>query len=149
MTIELVLRYLHFVSIVIIAGTLASEYVLLKKFLTRPEINRLARIDALYGVAALLLVGAGLTLWLGGFGKPTVFYSNNWIFLTKLSLFIIIGLLSLYPTVFFLKNRKGNPDETVMIPSAIFWILRIEILLLLIIPVLAGLMARGIGYFGD
>jgi putative membrane protein len=148
MTTELILRYLHFVSIIIIAGTLASEYVLLKKSLTRPEINRLARIDAVYGVAALLLVGAGLTLWLGGIGKPADFYSKNWIFLTKLSLFIIIGLLSLYPTVFFLKNRNGNQDETVAIPSSIFWILRIEILLLIIIPILAGLMARGIGYFG-
>jgi putative membrane protein len=149
MTSELILRYFHFVSIIVIAGTLTSEYVLLKKSLTRQEINRLARIDALYGIAALLLVGVGLTLWLGGIGKPTDYYSMNWIFLTKLSLFSSIGIMSLYPTVFFLKNRKGNPEEIVMIPSSIYWILRIEILLLLSIPLLAGLMARGIGYFGN
>jgi putative membrane protein len=61
---------------------------------------------------------------------------------------VVIGLLSIYPTVFFLKSRKGNPDEKVKIPSAVFMMLRMELLLLLIIPLLAGLIARGVGYFG-
>jgi putative membrane protein len=57
--------------------------------------------------------------------------------------------LSIYPTVFFIKNRKGNPVETVAVPTLIFWLLRIELLLLFIIPLLAGLMARGVGFFGN
>jgi putative membrane protein len=108
----------------------------------------LVRIDAVYGIAALTLLGAGLTLWLGSFGKPAVFYTKNWIFHLKLTLFACIGLLSVYPTVFFLKNRKGNPDEVLTVPKAIFWMLRLELLLLFIIPLLAGLMARGVGFFG-
>lgn len=149
MTTELLLRYLHFTSIFAIAATLVSEHLLLKRELTRKEIARLARIDAVYGVAALILLGAGLTLWLGSFGKPAEFYSKNWIFHTKLSLFVCIGLLSIYPTVFFLKNRKGNPEEVVTIPGKIFWMLRLELLLLFIIPLLAGLMAKSVGYFGE
>jgi putative membrane protein len=149
MTTELLLRYLHFISIFAIAATLVSEHLLLKRELTRKEIGRLARIDAVYGVAALVLLGAGLTLWLGGFGKPAEFYSKNWIFHTKLSLFVCIGLLSIYPTVFFLKNRRGNPEEVVTIPGKIFWMLRLELLLLFIIPLLAGLMAKSVGYFGE
>jgi putative membrane protein len=149
MTTELLLRYLHFISIFTIAATLVSEHLLLKRELTRREIGRLARIDAVYGVAALVLLGAGLTLWLGGFGKPAEFYSKNWIFHTKLSLFVCIGLLSIYPTVFFLKNRRGNPEEVVTIPGKIFWMLRLELLLLFIIPLLAGLMAKSVGYFGE
>jgi len=149
MTTELILRYLHFVSIFVIAGTLITEYLLLRKSLKRIELNRLARIDAAYGVSAIVLVGAGLTLWLGGIGKPAEFYTQNWIFLTKLFLFSIIGVLSIYPTVFFLKNRKGNPEDTIMIPSSILWILRIELVILFILPLLAGLMARGVGYFGS
>ncbi|MCK6617326.1 MAG: DUF2214 family protein [Cyclobacteriaceae bacterium] len=148
MTTELFLRYVHFISIFTIVATLASELLLLKKTLTRSELTRLAKIDAVYGVAALVLLTAGLTLWLGGVGKPAVVYTNNWIFHLKLTLFITIGLLSIYPTVFFLKNRKGNPQEEVKIPSAIFWMLRLELALLFIIPLLAGLMARGVGYFG-
>jgi putative membrane protein len=65
-----------------------------------------------------------------------------------LTLFVLIGILSIYPTVFFLKNRKGDPLEEVAVPKGIFWALRLELLLLVIIPILAGLMAKGIGYAG-
>lgn len=148
MTTEIFLRYLHFISIFVIVGTLASEHILLKNKLTRQEISLLARIDAIYGIAALVLVCVGLTLWFGGFGKPSVYYTKNWIFHTKITLFIIVGLLSIYPTIFFIKNRKGEQTEVVSIPKSVIMTLRIELLLLFIIPLLAGLMAHGIGFFG-
>lgn len=147
MSTEITLRYVHFISIFAIVGSLVAEHLLLKKELTRQEMDRLSRIDAVYGIAAVVLLAAGLTLWLGSIGKPAVYYSKNWIFLTKIGLFSLIGILSIYPTVFFIKSRKGNPEEKIQIPSAIFWMLRIEILLLFVIPLLAGLMARGVGFF--
>jgi putative membrane protein len=94
------------------------------------------------------LICAGLTLWFSGVGKPAVYYSKNWIFHTKITSFLMVGLLSIYPTIFFIKNRKGNPEEVVAVPKSIFWMLRFELTLLLIIPLLAGLMARGVGFFG-
>lgn len=145
MDIEIILRYLHFISIIAIAGVLVSEHLLLKKELTRREISRLARVDAVYGIAALTLLAAGLTLWLGDVGKPSAFYSKNWIFHIKVFLFALIGILSIYPTVFFIRNRKGDPDEKVSTPKGIFWLLRLELLLLACMPLLASLMARGIG----
>jgi putative membrane protein len=148
MTVELILRYLHFISIFTIVGTLVSEHVLLRKSLSRAELAKLSRIDAVYGLAALTLLTVGLTLWLGSFGKPAVYYSKNWIFHTKISLFALIGLLSIYPTIFFIKNRKGDPDEIVAVPKSVFWMLRLELVILLIIPLLAGLMSRGVGFFG-
>lgn len=148
MTVEITLRYLHFISIFVIVGTLVSEHVLLQKTLTRAAVGKLARIDAVYGIAALVLVIVGLTLWFGGFGKPAVYYTKNWVFHTKITLFILVGILSIYPTVFFIKNRKGDSQEIVEVPRAVFWMLRIELTLLLIIPLLAGLMAHGVGFFG-
>ena len=148
MTTEIFLRYIHFISIFAIVSSLVAEHLLLKKELSRADIGRLSRIDAVYGVAAFTLLCAGLTLWLGGFGKPSIYYTKNWIFHTKITFYIIVGLLSIYPTIFFIKNRKGNSDEKVAIPSAIFWMLRIELLLLFTIPLLAGLMAHGVGFFG-
>lgn len=145
MNLEIILRYIHFISIFAIAGSLVSEHLLLKKEMTRLELARVARIDAVYGLAALCLLAAGMTLWLGGIGKPSVVYTKNWIFHTKLTCFILIGLLSVYPTIFFIKNRKGNPTELVKTPPLVFWMLRFELLLLFIIPLLAGLMAKGIG----
>ena len=145
MTLEIFLRYLHFISIFAIVGALTSEHLLLKKSLTRREIGRLSRIDAVYGLAALTLLAAGLTLWLSDIGKPAVFYSKNWIFHTKITLFLLIGILSIYPTIFFIKQRKGPADEIVSIPKSVFMMLRLELTLLVIIPLLAGLMARGVG----
>lgn len=146
MTLEILLRYMHFISIFGIVGTLIGEHLLLKPSLTRLEIGRLSRIDAIYGLAAVTLLAAGLTLWLGGVGKPTEYYSSNWIFHLKLTCFIAIGLLSIYPTIFFIKQRKGDQSEVIEVPKSIFWMLRLEILLLFIIPFLAGLMSRGVGY---
>jgi putative membrane protein len=147
MTIEIILRYLHFISIFAIVGSLTTEFILLKKEMTSVELGRLAKIDGVYGLAALTLLAAGLTLWLGDYGKPSVYYTKNWIFLTKVSLFATIGILSIYPTIFFLKNRVTS-EAPIQIPAAIFWMLRIELILLFIIPLLAGLMARGVGFFG-
>jgi putative membrane protein len=149
MSTEVLLRYLHFISIFTIVGTLVSEHLLLKRQMTRAEVARLAKIDGVYGLAAIVLLSVGLTLWLGGYGKPADYYSKNWVFHTKLTLFIAIGLFSIYPTVFFLKNRKGKAEEVITIPTIIVWLLRFELLLLAIIPLLAGLMARGVGYFGN
>ena len=148
MSPEILLRYIHFISIFAIVGVLVSEHLLLKKTLTRAEISRLARIDAVYGLAALALISAGLTLWLGGFGKPSVYYTMNWVFHAKLTLFLLIGILSIYPTIFFIRNRKGDQAELVAVPASIFWLLRIELSFLALIPLLAGLMARGVGFFG-
>jgi len=148
MTTEIFLRYIHFISIFAIVGSLVSEHLLLKKSLTRAEVRRISIIDAVYGIAALMLLAAGLTLWLGSFGKPAMYYSHNWIFHTKITLFAMIGLLSIYPTLFFIRNRKGDPAEVIAVPKSIFWMLRLELLLLFIIPLLAGLMAHGVGYFG-
>ena len=143
--LETTLRYLHFLSILTIAATVLGEYLLLKPVMTRKEIGRLSKIDAFYGLAALVLLGAGLTLWFGGISKPTFYYSKNWIFHLKVGLFAFVGILSIYPTVFFIKQRKGDAAETITIPSKLIWMIRLELILLLIIPLLATLMARGIG----
>lgn len=148
MTLEIALRYIHFICIFVITGTLFTEYVLLKKTMTRSAIAGIARVDAIYGMAALTLIIAGLTLWLGSFGKPAIYYTKNWVFHTKLVLFLCVGLLSIRPTIFFIKQRKGDPEEIIIIPRYVSLMLGLELILLAIIPLLAGFMAHGVGYFG-
>lgn len=148
MTPEIFVRYLHFVGIITLAGTLISEHLLLKKELTRAEIKRIAIVDAVYGIAAMVVIGAGLTLWFGGIGKPSIYYSKNWIFHMKVTSVGIVALLSIYPTIFFVKNRKGDPQEIVHVPGIVFMLIRISLLLLFITPLFAVLMARGVGFFG-
>jgi putative membrane protein len=149
MTAEILVRYFHFITIFALVSSLVAEHLLLKKEMTRADISRISRIDAVYGLAAVLVVAAGLTLWFSGIGKPSVYYSKNWIFHVKVTMVLIVALLSIYPTVFFIKNRKGNSNDVITIPTMIFMLIRLELLLLLITPLFAALMARGVGFFGD
>jgi len=144
MTAELTLRYFHFISIFTIVSCLVAEHLLLEKEMTPLQFKKVSRVDAVYGFAAVTLLTAGLTLWLGSFGKAAEFYSKNWIFHLKLTLFIVIGILSIYPTVFFIKAAKKT-EAKITVPKSVFWLIRIEIILVFIIPILAGLMAKGIG----
>ena len=56
-----------------------------------------------------------------------------------------MGILSIWPTIFFLKNQKGNDEDVVNIPNYIRKIILVEVVLLLVVPMLAVLMARGVG----
>jgi len=147
MTSEIHVRYIHFISIITIVGALVGEHLLLKKEMLKSEITRLANLDAVYGISALVLVGAGLSLWFW-VGKPADFYSKNWIFHLKIALLAIMGIISTWPTVFFLKNRlkKEQSDELIIMPKYIILLVRIELLFLLLIPFCAVFMAKGIGY---
>jgi putative membrane protein len=58
MALEITLRYIHFISIFAIVGSLVSEHLLLKKTMTRGELGHVARIDAVYGIAAVTLLTA-------------------------------------------------------------------------------------------
>ncbi|NJN25799.1 MAG: DUF2214 family protein [Cyclobacteriaceae bacterium] len=147
MTALIIARYAHFAAVFMIVAAILAQQFLVCKTMTRHEVKRVAKIDAMYGLGALLVLFAGFTLWFF-VGKPAGFYSNNWIFHTKLTLYILLGLLSIYPTLFFLKNRKGNDMETkIIIPSGIIILLRIELGIVIIIPLLATLMSLGIGHF--
>lgn len=146
MSSEQIFRYIHFSGLLLLAGTLISEWILLGPSASRRELNRLARIDLAYGLASIVAVAGGLTLWLGEVGKPSAFYSNNPIFITKVVMVIIVGLLSLPPTVFFIRHRKGEPEEIIPIPTFVRWCVHLEVAFLLIVPLLAVLMARGTGY---
>ncbi|MEO0556410.1 MAG: DUF2214 family protein [Bacteroidota bacterium] len=142
---ELVLtRYIHFIGILIVFGMVLSELVLVQKELKRSVIKRMFVFDGIYGAFSLVVVGAGLYLWLG-IGKSAEFYTSNPLMHAKVGLFILVGVLSLWPTVFYFKNRKGRIDEVVKVPSYIKRIIQIELGLLIIIPLLATLMAQGVG----
>jgi putative membrane protein len=141
---DILIRYLHFVSVLVLFGTLLAENILIKRTLPRAEIGRLARIDMAFGLSAATTLAAGLLLWFR-YGKGTQFYLKNPVFHAKLGLFILVALLSIYPTVVFLKRRKGNPADNVTLPDKLIGVLRLELALAFLIPLLAVLMARGYG----
>lgn len=140
----ILVKYVHYLGILAVFSSLVGEHLLLEDRLSRKAIQRLSLVDAVYGVGALLTIGAGFVLWFV-VGKPAEFYSNGWIIYAKLIIFGIIGAISLIPTFYFLKERKGNPEEVIDIPKKMKMILRIELALIIIMPLLGALMATGVG----
>ena len=136
-------RYLHFIAIIVLAGALLIENMAISRKISGEDARNLARVDGIYGLSAVLVFLFGLTLWLW-VGKPSEFYTGNILFHIKLGIFILVALLSIYPTVFFIRNRNSSADS-LSVPVGVIWILRIEIGLLLLMPILAVLMARGGG----
>ena len=144
---DLLYRYIHFLGILMAVGTLMGEMLLLRKRLTGAEVKRLGLLDGAFGASALLLVGGGLAQWFLG-AKPSAFYSQNPVFLLKVGFVILVGGLSVYPTVWLLRHRKAEDAAQVTVPDPVRLVVRLEMALLLLIPLLAVLMARGIGHRG-
>jgi len=140
---EILVRYAHFLGIIVFASLLVAEHILVKDRLSVQDLKRVLIIDAAYGTSALVVLITGLALWFW-LGKPAEFYSGNPVFHAKFGAFILIGIVSIYPTCFYLKSRKMT-DDFVQVPRAVVNAIRLETLLLALIPLLAVFMAKGYG----
>ena len=145
---EIAIRYLHFVSIFVVIAIVFAVHLLLERKMTTLQLRRISRLDFIYCVAAIVALVTGILQWIT-VGKPSAFYTKNWIFHFKIVTFIVVGLISIYPTVFFAKAGNGKVGESVSVPGGIFWAVRIELLLLFTLPLLAVMVARGIGLMVD
>lgn len=144
MSIDLVVRYLHFISLFTMVSCLFAQFVLVKKTLQRAQIRLLGKLDTAYGISSILAVGAGLSLWFW-LGKDASYYSENVIFWIKISLAGLLGVLSIYPTVFFIRNKNGDLEDEVHLPKAVTTLIRLELACVVVIPLLAVVMAHGVG----
>lgn len=144
--------YLHYLSIFALFALLSIEHVLFKAPLDLSRARSLMITDIAYGICAGLVLASGVArvLW---FGKGTTYYLGNGLFHAKVGLFILVGLLSILPTYVFFNWRNAVQAGQVPEPSPrqvrlVIWSIRLELLLLLLIPLLATLMARGYGVMG-
>ena len=109
----------------------------------------LAEAAAEAGMAALALLVSGIMRVLY-FGQGSEFYTTNPLFWWKVGLYLSVGGLSLYPTITYvlwaIPLRKGElPKVSEALASRLAWILNIELVGFALIPLMATLMARGVG----
>ncbi len=150
MLLDATLAYLHFTAILLLAGFLVAEAMLLRGDLGRRDVAVVSRSDIGYSVAAALTLATGAArVFLGP--KGVAFYAGNPVFWAKLALFLAAGLVSIKPTIAFLRWRRAARDNPVYaVPEAEARSARrlvlVELHLLALIPLAAVLMARGIGH---
>jgi putative membrane protein len=104
------------------------------------------RLDIIYGGSATLVLVTGIMrMYLE---KGTTYYIQNGPFHVLLGLFIVVALISIYPTVVYLRWRadtragRGQQLEAGQFKK-IQMILRLEMTLLLLAPFFATWMAHG------
>jgi putative membrane protein len=146
---DALLAYAHFLAILFLTAVLCAELAVYRQELAAPMARRLQRIDLFFGIAALLVIVTGIARIVFGL-KGADFYLHNPIFWTKMGLFLLVGLLSIAPTVHYLRwnaTLSAGADSIRDKPSTygrIRSLLLAEIVVLAFIPLCAALMSRGL-----
>jgi putative membrane protein len=147
--IEPLLAYLHYLSIILTGGFLIAELVMCRPEMTQEQRHRLPGIDVVFFVAALLTLATGL-LRLFFYAKGVTFYTGNPFFWTKMALYVIIAAISITPTRAFGRWKRaldtGGAPPTASEVEGVRRLLHVELGLLALMPLMAVLMARGIGH---
>jgi putative membrane protein len=144
--------FLHHLAAFALVAALAVEFVLIKSELSLANARKLLLVDQVFGAASGIVLIVGF-LRVFVFEKGAAYYFHSAPFIGKLSLFILVGLLSIYPTIVFLSwrapLRQGlpptpPPEKVRMVRRIIHW----ELVGVVLILLCAALMARGVGYIG-
>jgi putative membrane protein len=145
--IETLISWLHTLSFMLLFASIFFELMVLRNPLGETQIRQLSIADAIYGITAITVLTTGLIRWFY-LGKGSFYYTHNTILHIKLGIFIIVGLLSIKPTVAIVRWRKQLKQGKKMDTSNarnLFRFVLAEWILLLFLPLLASLMARGYG----
>lgn len=102
-----VFAFLHHVAAFALVAALAIEFVLIRSELTVRNARTILLTDAAIGAAAGVILGVGF-LRVFFFEKGAAYYFHSVPFIAKLSLFAIIGLLSIYPTRQFFPGARRS-----------------------------------------
>jgi putative membrane protein len=146
--VEALLAYLHYLAIMLIAAALTAELVLCRPGLGAGQARLLACMDVLFFAAALGALATGL-IRLFWYAKGLAFYLPNPAFHAKMAFYVVIALISIRPTLRFLRWKRtlqqGGPAPADAEVLAVRRLIHLELALLALMPLLAVLMARGLG----
>ena len=149
MIFESILAYLHLLAILTMVVFLSSEAALCRaRWLNAAVIERLAKIDRIYAFAAVAVVATGVARTVLGI-KGTAWYWTNPLLHIKLTLVIVIAVISIFPTLTFLRWRKVVRQNGALPGWAEIkktrQLVMVQAHLLAIIPLFAVFLARSSG----
>lgn len=143
------MAFLHHLSAFTLVACLVYEFIAYRKNMGIAEIRRIQQADLAYGISAGLLLLVGL-LRVFFFEKGVNFYINNPFFWVKMVAFLAVGLLSIDPTIRYIRwNRTLQQNQVPEVSESEYrrtrTLLWLEMIGIIVILLAAPLMARGIG----
>jgi putative membrane protein len=144
--LDLVLAIAHHLLIFAIFAILFTEFWVVRPGMRADTVARIAAIDLWYGIlaAAVVIVGFCRAIFAA---KGWAYYSHNAFFWAKLGSFAAIGLLSIPPTLAFIRWRKQGSAPSDAAVGVQRRYLHTELMLFALLPIFAAAMARGYGEF--
>jgi putative membrane protein len=141
--------FLHHIAAFALVAALAVEFVLIRTAPTLENARRIMIADLIFGVAAGVILVVGLAR-VFHFEKGATYYFHTWSFIAKLTLFVLVGLISIIPTREFLSWRAAVRQGQAPVVSSerlrsLRTIIHAELAGVTLIILCAALMAKGIG----
>jgi len=145
---DILLASLHHLAVFTAFAALLAEHLLLRTEPAPATVRLIGRLDLIYGASAGVAIIVGIGRVMHGI-KGAAFYLDNPVFWAKMGVFALIGLISIAPTLRYLAWNKAL-KTTGALPDAAAWAqplraVRLQLALFPALPVLAVLMARGVG----
>jgi putative membrane protein len=136
----------HHLIIFALFGILAAELVLIRRGLSFETLSRVARIDIWYGAlaGAIVIVGFSRAIFAA---KGWAYYSHNAFFWAKIATFFLVAILSIPPTIEYIKWQRAGSAPNDPAVSRVQRFLYTELVLFMFLPIFAAAMARGYGEF--
>jgi putative membrane protein len=148
MLTESLLAYAHFVAILTLVVFLTSEAALCRpEWINAAVVRRLARVDIIYMGAAMAVLATGFARTYWG-AKGFEWYWHQPLLHIKVTLFVIVGLISIAPTRAFIRWRKAL-DASGALPAEaevrkVRKLIMVQAHIVMLIPLAAVLLARGV-----
>ena len=132
LAIGALVAYIHYLSLMLCFGALIYERIKLKAAPDRKLAISMVLADLVYGLAGITLLISGI-LRVKYYGQGGEFYTHNPVFWFKIGLFIIIGLISLYPTFTYVLwaiplSQGKLPDVSQNLVSRLQLLINIELI---------------------
>lgn len=148
MLTDALLAWVHFLLAFLLVGTLVAEAFILRLPVDGRVARLLARVDLFYGISAGLLVVVGVSRVIWG-AKGWAYYQGQPFFWAKMAAFAVVGLISILPTMTFLRwSRGAKASESFTVPEAeakrVRRYVMAETHLIALLLLFAVLMARGV-----
>ncbi len=143
------IAFVHFLAFFTLTAALMLQLTLISESISVDTARRIQRADRFYGMSAILILVIGF-LRVVYFEKGADYYFNNTFFLLKMGLFIIVGLLSIYPTIFYTRWNSElkldiAPELSIQVVQKLRKIIHTELVVIIGILLCASLMAKGFG----